>query len=85
MCFFCFPNAVLLRRVAAFASSLIHLFIVSIDSTVYCIVFCNVMSAKLCQKHRAVHRCLAEELADTQDKLTQRTSQLDGVRKQLKR
>jgi len=83
--FFVFLMQFVLRRVAAFASSLIHLFIVSISSTVYCIVFCNVMSAKLSQKHRTARLCLAEQLAGTKDKLTKRTSQLVDARKQLKR
>jgi len=83
--FFVFLMQFVLWRVAAFASSLIHLFIVSISSTVYCIVFCNVMSAKVSQKHHTVRFCLAEQLADTRDKLTKRTSQLVDARKQLKR
>ena len=82
--FFVFLMQFVLRRVAAFASSLIHLFIDSISSTVYCIVFCNVMSAKSCQKHRIVRARLAEQLANTHDTLTKRTSQLDRARKQLR-
>ena len=83
--FFVFLMQFVLWRVAAFASSLIHLFIVSISSTVYCIVFCNVMSAKVSQKHHTVRFCLAEQLADTRDKLTKRTSQLVVARRSLKR
>jgi len=82
--FFVFLMQFVLRRVAAFASSLIHLFIDSISSTVYCIVFCNVMSAKSCQKYRIVLARLAEQVANTHDTLTKRTSQLDRARKQLR-